>query len=278
MYKTILMHIDTSSAALSRLEAAARLALAHDARLVGLAVTGRLQGDYLGNGLTPGVVLPVIDYGPARELAQQQLAAFDQAAERLGVGARECRLADTTAELALSLHSRYADLVVVSQGAMTSTNPFISTRLAGYLAVQGASPVLVVPHSGRQASLGKSIVIGWNGSREGRHAIDAAMPLLRAAGQVRLAIFNPGNYGPAHGQDPGADMAAMLARRGVKVDVVVRPTMDEPGQALQDLAGQTGADLIVAGAYGHSRLQEWFMGGSTRTLLEDMQVPVLLAH
>jgi nucleotide-binding universal stress UspA family protein len=278
MFKTILVHIDGAASAANRLAAAARLAIQHQARLVGIAASGRPPTDFLGDGLTPGFTLPPIDYTPARERAREQLQAFDLEAGRLGVEVREGRFADSTADMAILLQSRYCDLLVVSQGTMTSSNPFVSTQLAGVLAVQGASPVLVIPHKGAAATLGESILIGWNGSREARHAIDAAMPLLCKAGRVQLVVFNPGNYGNAHGERPGSDMATMLARHGVKVEVVCLPTMNEPGMALQQLAANSGADLIVAGAFGHTRLQEWFMGGSTRSLLEQMHVPVLLAH
>jgi nucleotide-binding universal stress UspA family protein len=278
MFKTILVHIDGTAPATGTMQAAALLAREHGARLVGLAATGRPPTDFLGDGLTPGFTLPPIDYTPLRERAQEQLRNFDREAERLGVTVREARVADSSAELALLTQSRYCDLMIVGQGAMTSSNPFMATQLAGYLAVKGACPVLAIPHSGVQASLGRHIMIGWNGSREARRAIDAAMPMLVAAEQVQLVVFNPGNYGTAHGERPGSDIATMLARHGAKVEVVCQPTMDEPGQALQQLAATSGADLIVAGAFGHSRLQEWFMGGSTRSLLEHMVVPVLLAH
>jgi nucleotide-binding universal stress UspA family protein len=278
MYKTILLYLDDTPDRPARHEAVFRLAMEQQALLVGLAVTGRIQTDYLGDGLAVGMALPEIDYGPAIERARNRLRDFDELAGKFGVGARECRLVDSSAEMALLLHSRYSDLVVLDQAARATANPLVSAQLAPYLAVQGVTPVLVLPAGRDPVHIGRSIVIGWNGSREAQRAIDAALPLLAGADRVQLVILNATDTFAVHGEEPGADMAAKLARHGVKVEVVARTTKDEPGFALQQQAHDSGADLVVAGAYGHSRLQEWLMGGSTRNLLKQMHVPVLLAH
>nr|WP_308635364.1 universal stress protein [Massilia brevitalea] len=107
-------------------------------------------------------------------------------------------------------------------------------------------------------------------------AIGAALPLLVAADTVRLALVNPEREAGLHGDEPGADTAAYLARHGVRVEVVVERTAAAPGRALLDIAER--ASLLVSGAYGHSRYRELLLGGVTRTLLERAQLPVLLAH
>ena len=278
MYKTILLYLDNANASAARHEAVMRLATEQQALLVGLAVTGRLQTDYLGDGLAAGIALPEVDYGPATELAKQRLSAFDELAEKFGLASRECRLDDSSAEMALLLHARYSDLVVLDQSSRATSTPFVNSQLATYLAVQGVTPVLVLPADRHPEHIGRSIVVGWNGSREAQRAIDAALPLLTGADRVQLTVLNAPDTFAIHGEEPGADMAAKLARHGVKVEVVSRSTDIDPGLALQQQARESGADLIVAGAYGHSRLQEWLLGGSTRNLLKHMHVPVLLAH
>jgi nucleotide-binding universal stress UspA family protein len=95
---------------------------------------------------------------------------------------------------------------------------------------------------------------------------------------VRLVLVNPDRMSDQHGEQPGADMALYLARHGVRVDVVLEHTHATAGGALIALAQATGAGLIVAGAYGHSRYREWVLGGVTRELLERAPVPLLLAH
>lgn len=278
MYKTILLHLDHSPACLARLGAAAQLARRHAAHLVGVAASGRPPLDHFGDGVAPGYALPPFDDEAARRAAQALLKNFDEAAAALGVDARESRLCDCTVDIAMMRQSRYCDLIVLGQGAMTSASAFLTTRLASYLAVQGGSPVLVVPERGAAQPLGQSILVGWNGSKEARCAINAALPLLKEAAKVRLVVFNPLGTNADHGEEPGADIAVVLARHGVQVEVLCRQTDDEPGAALHTLADQVGADLIVAGAHGRSRLYEWIAGHSTHNLLHGMRVPVLIAH
>jgi nucleotide-binding universal stress UspA family protein len=109
-------------------------------------------------------------------------------------------------------------------------------------------------------------------------ALEAALPLLQRAPSVKLALVNPDMLSELHGEEPGADMALFLARHGVPVDIVVERTSATPGEALMALARDSGAGLIVSGAYGHSRYREWVLGGATRELLAHSPVPLLIAH
>ena len=110
-------------------------------------------------------------------------------------------------------------------------------------------------------------------------AITAALPLLEHAASVKLAVINPDTLAELHGEQPGADMALWLARHvGPRVDVVVERTRATTGDALCALASASGAGLMVAGAFGHSRYREWMLGGTTRELLERARIPLLIAH
>lgn len=279
MYKTILMHVDDSPLQESRLRAAALLADEHDAHLVGTATTGISWRAYaLMSGPTGGGMM-VTDFADLRRAAASRLDEFKEQARRLGVRSLETRLFEDEAQYALLLQSRYADLVVVSQDSEPDTAPPQSVQgLPEQLVLRGARPVLVVPDSYRGRPLTGSIVVGWNGSMQAIRAIEAALPLLQRAGSVTLALVDPGASGDLHGEEPGADMAVYLARHGVKVDVVVERTGVQAGEVLLALARKTDAGLIVAGAYGHSRLREWALGGVTRDLLDAAPIPVLLAH
>ncbi len=279
MYKTILMHVDDSPLQESRLRAAALLADEHDAHLVGTATTGISWRAYaLMSGPTGGGMM-VTDFADLRRAAASRLDEFKEQARRLGVRSLETRLFEDEAQYALLLQSRYADLVVVSQDSEPDTAPPQSVQgLPEQLVLRGARPVLVVPDSYRGRPLTGSIVVGWNGSMQAIRAIEAALPLLQRAGSVTLALVDPGASGDLHGEEPGADMAVYLARHGVKVDVVVERTGAQAGEVLLALARKTDAGLIVAGAYGHSRLREWALGGVTRDLLDAAPIPVLLAH
>jgi nucleotide-binding universal stress UspA family protein len=94
---------------------------------------------------------------------------------------------------------------------------------------------------------------------------------------VTLAVFNPQQVYGAHGQQPGADLAAFLARHGVELDVVVRQA-DDVGEGLLSLAAEVDADLLVMGCYGHTRFRELLLGGATRSILNRMTLPVLMTR
>ena len=91
-------------------------------------------------------------------------------------------------------------------------------------------------------------------------------------------VFNADDQPDSHGPQPGADVALYLARHGVKVTVISRTISIDTGEALLSLAADLGSDLIVMGAYGHSRFREIILGGVTRTMLSSMTVPVLMTH
>jgi len=279
MYKTILVHVDGSPQQAGRLAAAARLAREHGAHLVGSAATGISWMDYALLTGSMGAPVPQADFDGLRAAAALRLDEFAQQATRLGIASVETRLVEDTADAALLLQSRYADLVVLSRDVDAAPGiPARVRRLPETVALRGARPVLVVPPGYADEPIPGTAVAGWDGSTQALRAFAAALPLLARAASVRLALINPDQLSELHGEQPGADMALYLARHGVKVDVVLERTHATVGDALMALARDAGAGLLVAGAYGHSRYREWVLGGVTRELLERTPVPLLLAH
>ncbi|MGJ7917044.1 universal stress protein [Massilia sp. LXY-6] len=279
MYKTIVVHIDGGARQESRLRAAALLAVKHGAHLVGSGATGISWMDY--SLLTGSMAAPVIgdEFQGMRDAAAGHLEAFRQAAEHLGVNAPESRLIEDDPRYALLLQSRYADLIVLSQDSDADPGQSLRTRgLPEHVALRGARPVLVVPAGYQGEPIPGTAVAAWDGGNQALRAITAALPLLRLAASVKLAVVNPDALSEMHGEQPGADMALWLARHGVKVEVVVEQTRATVGDALCGLARGCGAGLMVSGAFGHSRYREWMLGGTTRELLERARVPLLIAH
>lgn len=274
MYKTIIVHVDDSPLLDARLQAAAWLANAHAAHLVGAAATGISWPAY-AMLIGSMAVAPSDEYDTLREQGRQSLARFAARAGQLGVQSFEERLVEAEHRDALLLHSRYADLVVTGQDG---PNAGAVRGLPQYLALHGPRPVLVVPPAYAGAPIGDSIVVGWDGSVPALRAIHAALPLLERAATVRLALVDPDRESGLHGDEPGADMALYLARHGVRVEVVVERSKAPAGQALLGIAQAAGAGLLVSGAYGHSRYREIVLGGVTRILLERAALPVLFAH
>src|SRR5690606_4452572 len=140
-------------------------------------------------------------------------------------------------------------------------------------------PVLLVPYAGRFEAVGRRVLVAWDAGREAARAVRDALPLLKRAEHVEVVSFNPDRPGARHGPIPGADLAAYLARHDVKVHVSQQHGDDiEVGEQILSRAADLHSDLIVMGAYGHSRLRELALGGATRTLLASMTVPVLMSH
>ena len=147
-----------------------------------------------------------------------------------------------------------------------------------YIVMNSGRPVLIIPYTGDFTTVAKRPLISWDASRESTRAVTDAIPILKRAELVQVAIFNSKVQSDAHGEQPGADIALFLARHGVKVEVSVHKTSTDIGNALLSLSHDLDSDMIVMGGYGHSRLREMIMGGVTRTVLESMTIPVFMSH
>jgi len=145
------------------------------------------------------------------------------------------------------------------------------------LALGVGRPVLVVPRYGTFETVGQRVLIAWNGSREATRAVNDAIPILKMATKVTVLSVDP--EGEPDRRLPGADLALHLARHGIAAEAESTQALDiGVGDVLLSRAADLGADLIVMGAYGHSRLREMMLGGATRHLLQHMTVPVLMSH
>jgi nucleotide-binding universal stress UspA family protein len=175
--------------------------------------------------------------------------------------------------------AHYSDLSVVA-GAPGETSEADTTRAyLGGLLIESGRPVLVVPQGCRVAMLPTRIVAAWKPTREATRAFHDALPFLVKAEAVDIVVVNPVGGDRGHGEQPGADIATHLTRHGVKVNVVVLSAdQDDTSVAILRHAREMGAQLIVAGGFGHTRFREWALGGVTRELAMDSTVPVLFSH
>jgi nucleotide-binding universal stress UspA family protein len=145
------------------------------------------------------------------------------------------------------------------------------------LALGVGRPVLVVPRYGTFERLGERVLIAWNGSREATRAVHDAIPILKRAITVTVLSIDPEVDSPP--RTPSADITLHLARHGIAAEAASTSSVDfGVGNALLSRAADLGADLIVMGAYGHSRMREMVLSGATRHLLQNMTVPVLMSH
>lgn len=276
-YKTILVHVDESSAASERARLAAAIAMAQDAHLIGTAVTGvsrylaqtRMLADLDAH------LRAQLDF--VRERAQRGLTDFGAVAQKAGLSSFEKRLVDDEAGAGICVQARYADLVVIGQTDPNEFSPVTMTDFPQYVVLNSGRPVLLVPYGGHFGTIGRHALVAWNGSIEATRAVSSALPLLRQAARVDVIVFAPATRLDQHGLQSGADLSAYLARHAVRVNLLSRDTGDA-GNALLLLARDLECDLIVMGGYGHHRFREILLGGVTSHVLEAMGVPVLMAH
>jgi nucleotide-binding universal stress UspA family protein len=176
------------------------------------------------------------------------------------------------------LHGRYSDLIVVGQ--YNDAKPYESAPgVPDDVIITVGRPVLVVPYIGASATLGDNVLVAWNASREAARAVNDALPLIEDAHAVSAVVFDTATSDVEHADLPGADMSLHLARHGIDAQAQhIRAEGIDVGNMLLSRAADCGADLIVMGAYGHSRMREWMLGGVIRDLLRHMTVPVLLPH
>jgi nucleotide-binding universal stress UspA family protein len=283
-FKDILVHLDGGPRSATRLGIAAGLARRFDAHLTGVYVVDIPSAEFFYGAAMP------LGAGGAEQLVDQIRADAVAAAEPVEAGFRELlrregldggwRLVEGSLPATVALHARYADLTVLGQADPSQHFDRHDHEAAAVATVMGSGrPVLAVPFVGDFPILGQRVLVAWNASREAARAVNDALPLLREASVVTVLAVNPRRGIGGHGDVPAADIALHLARHGVKAEAAHTVANDIPdGEALLSYAADIGADLIVAGAYGHSRARELVFGGVTRTLLAEMTAPVFLSH
>jgi nucleotide-binding universal stress UspA family protein len=277
-YRTILVELGSDAGCAARIRMAADLASCFGAHVIGASATGLRIDPVRGAG---------DDAARYAELARRRLLGqVASHGELLGN-----TLADTAPGITFSHHvveeetgwvlaqeARVADIVLLAQpGATGSGVPSLAAEVAEYVMLNAGRPVIVLPAEVRRLH-GGHVVIAWDGQREAARAVADAMPLLLRARQVTiLAVWGrPGT--PDANSEPVAGLRHYLQRHGIVAAVRTEQTSLPVGPVICDVLGELGADFLVAGGYGHSRMRELVLGGTTRTLMRQTKVPVLFSH
>ena len=270
-YRTILFELVDDSQNDARIESARRLAQKFDAELVGIHVS---PPPFLPVGFGEGAAY----VGPevfeaqreANRLVRERVeAAFRRQCDPARMAVRDIYEEGDPGEL-LAEAARGADLTIAAQEAGAGLDA-LAPHPIHHVILSAGGPVLVLPGSGAAAGFGKRVAVAWNGSREAARAAKDALPFLIAAEAVTLI---------AAGEEAGAALdlgAGLLRRHGAPVTTRQIEPSRAHGAMLLDAAAAEGADLLVMGAYGHSRLREIVLGGATREVLRDARIPVLLS-
>ncbi len=279
-YKDLLVVLDSASDTRGRIELAAALAEKSAAHLVALYPIPSPDLPRRAGYADLAALEPV--YREWRERALEQAESvreiFENAAKRHGIsqewrGVAEGREADP------ALHARYADLAILGQRNPDSDEMAMIRPHPERVTLASGRPILVIPYAGSFDRIGGCVLVAWNASREAARAVADAMPILAAADSVTVMSVDPRGGDEGDGDLPGADIAVHLARHGVKARIERTVSADVPiGEVLLSRAADLGADLLVMGAYGHSRMRELLLGGATRSILASMTIPVLMSH
>lgn len=277
-YKTIVVHVEESPHLEARVRVAAEIALAEGAHLVGACMTGVAKVVYESMADETETAYTERFLRIAEQRAHAALERFKEAVRQCGVTSWEARLIDDEPAAGISVQGRYCDLLVIGQPDPAAPSPAVYSDFPEYVILNCGCPVLMVPYATDIGSTGENVLIAWNASAESTRAVHSAIPLLRRAKLVRVAVFNPDSLPDAHGEEPGADIALYLARHDITVEVTQHAVEGDVGDALLSLANSVGSDLLVMGCYGHSRFREILLGGATRTVLQSATLPVLMSH
>lgn len=280
-YKSILTVLTRASDADLAIGAAARLAQTQDAHLDVLVLgVDRTQVGYSYIG--SGAILMQVSLDRAEKEARETENAVKTALAAQPAGLRASVEAAVTQLGALgeivSQRARFADLVVLprpyGEGKGAEAEAVIESAL-----FEGKAPVLVLPEKGLgEAATPKRVIVAWNQSAEAMTAARQALPFLKAAQTVDITVIDPPPHGPER-SDPGGLLCQMLVRHGVHAEVsVLARALPRISDVLARHIWDQNADMLVMGAYGHSRFREAILGGATRNMLEKAEVPVLMAH
>jgi nucleotide-binding universal stress UspA family protein len=279
-YKDVLVVLDADSRVRDRIALAATLAERFAAHLIGLYVAAEPLGrlEYFNRDAS---LFGPVDRGTEEQIrvrAEGVRVLFEDIAGRHALSS-EWRIASGYPSQVAAIHGRYADLIILGQiNPDDSYAPLVRPR-PEEVALLAGRPILVVPYTGAFTHIGRKVLVGWDASREATRAVNDAMPLLAGASSVTVITVDPKQGGDGHGEIPGADITLHLARHGVAAEIENAVSGGiGVGNTLLSRASDLGADLLVMGAYGHSRVHELLLGGATRTVLASMTLPVLMAH
>jgi len=276
--KTIAVHLNDTRRAKQVLKPACAIASRFSAHVMGINVFPGLPPvpaipvAYGGEVLAEALAAEQEESDRIKEIFEAETAGLAFVSEWISVKALHLDLAGVVME-----HGRAADLIVAAQADPEwDLAPVLD--FPERLAIESGRPVLTVPYAGSFDEVPKTIVIAWNGQREAARAAFDALPLLQAAENVYiLSIVGAG--AARRSETPDLTLAAALSRHGVAATVKQSTVGDtDIGNELLSRLADLGADLLVMGAYGHSRFRELVFGGATRHIARHMTVPTLFSH
>jgi nucleotide-binding universal stress UspA family protein len=280
-YRSVLVHLDLDRRADARIAYALRLSREFDCHLVGAAPTGVVP---LAREVSIEAASSLAEYAQAawaalRNHAQAACASFDSACRNAGLRSHETisEHADRVKSLVRLAHC--SDLVVLSHADPGETSFPQARDLVADVVLGSARPTVVLPHAGQFGAIPSRAIVAWDDSREAARAVADALPLLRLAHRVQIVTWvDSTDADRTSWQERQRAVQQWLTRQGVSAELHLQRREIGLAEAMLSHAADFDADLIVMGAYGHSRWAERVLGGATRGMLDAMTIPVLLSH
>ncbi len=275
--RDILVRIDNRKLCPVRLQSAIDLAVAHRAHLTGLYV---ITDPHIPSSIKVQISADVLaaQAEAVRERAARAETMFREQADMAGIASAWLCEEGERIDI-LSERARFCDVVVIGQrdpDAMEIAGP---NTMPDQVVLNAGRPVLVVPHVGTYPSVGKRVMVAWDGSLPAARAVNDALPILRGAEKVNVIPVYRHDVSADAGREPGERICRHLARHGIAArSQHFRANGIGTGDLILSRAADDGADLIVLGAYGHARWRELVLGGVTLHMLKHMTVPVLMSH
>lgn len=277
-YNSLFSVLTDESLVEETLDHAMSMAARHDAHIDVLCLgVDRSQAGYYYSGASAIVLQETIARAQeeAEAIETKATALLKNSSLRWGIESGVSQLADLGRHVAA--RARFSDLVILPQpygkGRGSELEPTTESAL-----FEARTPVIIAPASGDPVPNPGRIMVGWNESSEALGAVRAALPLLKGAEVVHVVVIDPPTHGPTR-SDPGGLLSQYLSRHGVKVEIdVLSKTLPRVSDVLLRHVRDMDADMVVMGAYGHSRFREAIFGGATRYMLEQATVPVFMAH
>lgn len=277
-YKSLLTVLTDAKLAPGLLAQAADLAGRLDAHLDVLCVgVDRTQTGYYYAGANAMILQETITRASreAEELETLARSELGKTDIRWGCDHAVAPIADLGRHVAG--HARYSDLVILPKPYGEDRGAELEGVIEGAL-FEGRTPVLVMPEGASMTDLPRRISLAWNESAEALVAVRAALPFIAGAERVNVVVIDPPTHGPNR-SDPGGLLSQYITRHGARVEVdVLAKSLPRVSDVLLRHATDTETEMIVMGAYGHSRFREAILGGATRNMLELAELPVFMAH
>lgn len=277
-YTTILVCLTNLDNAARLTRTACTIARKFGAHLVGLH-TLQAMDIYPGMAIDiPADITASFNQSQKEEAEKIRHAFQDETVHEEFVSEWRCfKARASNAGKSITEHARCADLIIMAQPD-DEHDRIDQTNIQRQVIEESGRPVLIIPKSGSFEKIGTNMLVGWSATKEAARAVHDAIPFAQNGGSANIFWVSKSESKDSYLAHTGHEMAACLDRQGVKTNVSHRLQVDlSVGDELLNEAADTGADMIVAGAYGHSRVYDFMIGATTPHLMKHMTVPVLFS-